>query len=377
MTRGLTTPEYGNSLWIPYNTVTWLQHPQITIRQSTIDYITDKYVMFEDGDNLGFDYLIVALGVGRHAPIGVGAETRDEFEIMLRETHANIKAAQSVTVVGAGAVGIELAADVKEVFPDKYVRLVHSREQVLAGPFSVTLRQRVEQALVQMGVEVVLGQRVVKQRQISDDKDNLETAQLGGQISIANDMNCNRSARLPELTSAAVTNAELTLANGERLQSDWTVQCLGAQTRPILQLASKGLTGSDGIRVRGTMQVDDIRYPHIYACGDACSHSAVKLAGVAMHNGFVAARNIARCVLMGGPRAADTLLEQSPDFPAKILLLLGRSHCAMQVGDVLWDEERARQFVFEDMGLAQCVNALSLTSVPIATSPFDHPPSPK
>ncbi|KAJ2607089.1 hypothetical protein H4S08_004936 [Coemansia sp. RSA 1365] len=372
MTRGLTTPEYGNSLWIPYNTVAWLQHPQITIRQSTVDYITDKYVVFEDGEKLGFDYVIVALGVGRNAPIGVGVKTQGDFEITLRQTHANIQEARSVTVVGAGAVGIELAADVKEVFPDKHVRLVHSRDQVLAGPFSVTLRQRVEQALVQMGVEVVLGQRVVKQRQISD----VEMAQLG-QISEASDMKSNETVRLPELTSAALSNAELTLANGDRLQSDWTVQCLGAQTRSILRLASKGLTGSDGIRVRGTMQVDDIRYPHIYACGDACSHSAVKLAGVAMHNGFVAARNIARCVLMGGARAADALLEKSPDFPAKILLLLGRSRCAMQVGDVLWEEERARQFVFEDMGLAQCVDALSLTRTPSASSPFDLLPSPK
>ncbi|KAJ2795215.1 hypothetical protein H4R20_005955 [Coemansia guatemalensis] len=368
MTRGLATPEYGRSLWIPYSTVSWLQHPQITIRQSTVDHITDTYVMLEDGEKLGFEYLIVALGVGRHAPIGVGAQTQADFETMLRETHASIQAASTVTVVGAGAVGIELAADVKCVFPEKHVQLVHSRQQVLAGPFSAVLRDRVEQALAHMGVEVVLEQRVVGQTPVSGDMDGAEAA---------GDIDDNRAARLPELIPATAADAELTLADGRQLRSDWVVRCLGARTRPILRLPAKGLaTGIHGIRVRATMQVDDARYPHIYACGDACAHSPVKLAGVAMHNGFVAARNIARCVLMGGPRAADSLLELSPDFPAKILLLMGRSRCAMQVGDEVWDEEQTRQYVFDDMGLAQCVNALSLERTPVASSPFDQLPSP-
>ncbi|KAJ2079586.1 hypothetical protein H4R24_003681 [Coemansia sp. RSA 988] len=358
MTRGLTAPDFGRSLWIPYSTVPWLQHPQITIRQSTVDHITDEYVVLDNGEKLAFDYLMVALGVGRHAPIGVGAQTQADYEKMLCETYASIRAAQNITVVGAGAVGIELAADVKCVFPEKNVQLVHSRQQVLAGPFSAELRDRVEQALGHMGVEVVLGQRVV------------------GQTPTSGDMDDDSAARLPELIQATATDAELTLADGRELRSDWVVRCLGARARPILRLPSKGLTDIHGIRVKATMQVDDARYPHIYAVGDACAHSAVKLAGVAMHNGFVAARNIARCLLMGDPHAADSLLELSPDFPAKILLLLGRSHCAMQVGEELWDEARTRQYVYEDMGLAQCVDALSLTRTPVASSPFDQLPSP-
>lgn len=42
-----------------------------------------------------------------------------------------IKTAESIVIVGGGAVGVQMACDLKEVFPNKKVTLVHSRDNLM------------------------------------------------------------------------------------------------------------------------------------------------------------------------------------------------------------------------------------------------------
>ena len=66
--------------------------------------------------------------------------------------------AKTVVVVGGGAVGVEIAGDVKEDFKDKKVVLVHPHDNFLVNEtvsesFLKTLRGRLDH----LGVEMVLG----------------------------------------------------------------------------------------------------------------------------------------------------------------------------------------------------------------------------
>ncbi|KAJ2710299.1 hypothetical protein H4R19_003815, partial [Coemansia spiralis] len=315
MTRGLAEPEFGGRLWVPYAESPWLRHPQITVKQGTVERITDRWVELAGGEQVAFDYLIVALGVGRFAPIGVRARTRSEFLHELAETHAQLASAQSVAVVGGGAVGIELAADIKADFPGKQVALVHSRAKLLPGPFMDALRDTVADTLEhKLGVRLVLGRRVIAQEPASDDMQD-----------VAGD---------PEYVRATATAATLTLSDSSVLGCDLVVRCLGARDRHALLDLGADVAGPAGIRVRPTMQIDDDRFPHIYACGDICDYYKVKLAGVGMYGACIAARNIARTILH--PERRD--LETARQWPVGILLLLGRDHSAWQSGDILHDE---------------------------------------
>ena len=65
---------------------------------------------------------------------------------------------KTVVVVGGGAVGVEIAGDVKEDFKDKRVILVHPHDNFLVNEkvnesFLKTLRARLDS----LGVEMVLG----------------------------------------------------------------------------------------------------------------------------------------------------------------------------------------------------------------------------
>ncbi|KAI6043581.1 hypothetical protein EDC04DRAFT_3087939 [Pisolithus marmoratus] len=141
---------------------------------------------------LHFDYLIYALGSHLPAPIDVWEYTHDRGQHLdktrcldkttytgtksqgiawLRERQARIESAQSVLIVGGGALGIQFASDIAAVYPHKRVTLLHSRMQLLPR-FEPTLGDEVLTALQDLGVQVILGQRL--------DMDSLRPHQCDG-----------------------------------------------------------------------------------------------------------------------------------------------------------------------------------------------------
>lgn len=60
-----------------------------------------------------------------------------------------------------GAVGVEMAAELKILNPEQKVTLIHSRKRLLSSePLPDDFAERVESILRDTGVEVMLGQRV-------------------------------------------------------------------------------------------------------------------------------------------------------------------------------------------------------------------------
>ncbi|KAJ2792562.1 hypothetical protein GGI18_000298 [Coemansia linderi] len=345
LTRGLTEPEFGADLWVPYSTVPWLQHPSIRIVSGTVTEMTPDKVHLSNGDSYGFDYLLVALGLSRFAPIGLRSSTKAEYVEEIAESYAKIHAAQSVAIVGGGAVGLELAADIKSDFPEKQVTLIHSRSLPVPGPFKDEFRNIVVDIMQDIGVDLVLGERVIAQTPKSGDMSYDRTL---------------KSSPEPELVGTMSTNAELTLASGRVIRADLAIRCLGTlDKRRVLQLPlASDVFGADGIAVKDTMQIDSEHYSNIYACGDICSRALVKLAGVGMYGAYIAARNISRSVL------GLEKLEEGIRYPSQLMLLLGKDHFALQLGDEIWEKERTREHVHKDMGLLKCVEVMSLHKEP-------------
>ncbi|KAJ1801503.1 hypothetical protein LPJ59_000223 [Coemansia sp. RSA 2399] len=341
ITRGFTEPEYGDRLWVPYASVPWLQHPCVSVCHDTIAKITSSSVDLASGTQVPFDYLVIALGETRAAPVGTEATTKEQFIRELDKVHRQIKGSRTVAVVGGGAVGIEMAADIKCDFANKNVILAHSRALPLPGPFTDEFREQVVDILRNdIGVNVILGQRVINQAP-----------------------NCE----IPAPDDGYL----LTLADGRQLTADCVIRCLGANNSikhlidlPTQQDAELPLFGPRGIRVRDTMQVDCVEYPNIYACGDICARDDVKLAGVAMYGAYIAARNIARTILTQRSTGGCAELEEAFRYPSKIMLLMGKAHFAMQCGDEIWEKDRIRPFILDDMGLQLSIDGLSLSQNP-------------
>ena len=239
--------------------------------------VADDHVVVRDnaiGDGphatrkIPFDYLVLATGSTYAAPVKPRAA--EPTLVQRRETweaaHHHLTVASTVIIVGAGAVGVELAGEILTAFPDKHVTFVDRNSAVLPG-FE---RSSADHAL-----------RWLKKRNV--------TFRLGTAFQ-------------------AVHAAGVTLQNGEELTADAVYLCVGVFPNTAF-LAETPLKSHFGFRnallVNEHLQLDG--KSNVYAIGDAMMHSSkeLKLGHTAELNGALAAHNIERQVEAAAARKGD------------------------------------------------------------------------
>ncbi|KAK7002471.1 apoptosis-inducing factor B [Favolaschia claudopus] len=125
-----------------------------------------------DSDTLHFDYAIYALGSHLPSPLNLWHAAPDgkpsvqsyggskaESIAWLRGKQRAIEDANSVLVVGGGALGIQFATDIAAVYPGKPVTLLHSRTRLLPR-FDSEMHTEVLQAMESANINVILGERL-------------------------------------------------------------------------------------------------------------------------------------------------------------------------------------------------------------------------
>ena len=126
--------------------------------QGKVDKVDECVIRLEGGKELEYEYLVIATGTSSALPSKVTATERLDSQRELRELQSAIEKAARIAVVGGGAVGVELASDIKDFYQEKSVVLLHSRDRLLPS-FGERLHQYVTKRLGEMGVEVWLNER--------------------------------------------------------------------------------------------------------------------------------------------------------------------------------------------------------------------------
>lgn len=126
--------------------------------RDTATLITQDQVHLASGEKIDYAYLAIATGSWQALPAKVTATDSGKACAELRTVQEKIKSAIKVAVVGGGAVGIELAADIKSFYPEKHVTLVHSRGQLLNN-FGPRLHEFVLNVFRKQAIETILGER--------------------------------------------------------------------------------------------------------------------------------------------------------------------------------------------------------------------------
>lgn len=80
---------------------------------------------------ISFDYLVVATGTRLQAPGTMPHDDKPASVRYFQQYQTRVRDARSVAIVGGGAVGVQMATDLKELYPEKEVTLVHSRNQLM------------------------------------------------------------------------------------------------------------------------------------------------------------------------------------------------------------------------------------------------------
>jgi NADH dehydrogenase FAD-containing subunit len=122
-----------------------------TIKKET----TGGSVVLDNGKEIKFDVLVLATGSIWEGPLKFG-KTKEEIDEKLKAEREEIARATNIVLVGGGAVGIEFAGEIKDVFPDKSVTIVHGEPKLLNAAYPEKFRNKAEQDVRARGVKLEL-----------------------------------------------------------------------------------------------------------------------------------------------------------------------------------------------------------------------------
>jgi apoptosis-inducing factor 2 len=100
---------------------------------------------------------VLATGSGYPFPAKSDVPDIQAAHAMVRGTHTALATADRVLLLGAGPVGIELAGEIKAVWPGKQVTLVDVASDVLGERYRPDLKTELRRQLTDLGVELLLG----------------------------------------------------------------------------------------------------------------------------------------------------------------------------------------------------------------------------
>ena len=150
-------------------------------------------------------------------------------------------------MTGGGAVGVQMATDIKEIYPQKQVTLVHSRATVM-NRFHPHLHTIIEERAKEINVQLVLGSRV----------------------------------KVPEAGFPMDgSKFDIELTDGRKLEGfDFAIICTGQtpQSQILQSLSSKAIDDSGFIKTKSTLQIQDDSLPNVFAVGDVAASGAPKAA---------------------------------------------------------------------------------------------------
>ncbi|OIW28095.1 FAD/NAD(P)-binding domain-containing protein [Coniochaeta ligniaria NRRL 30616] len=283
--------------FIPYNNIVG-GAPKGIFEQirGTVKSVTDKDVLLESGERVPYEYLSIATGCSQPFPARLKPTEKAAGCAELRSFQKRVDAAGSIALVGGGAVGVEMAADIKSFFPEKKVTLVHSRAQLLPR-FGKRLHDHASKALTDLGVELKLQERPTISKHDENDVD-------------------------------ASGQSTLRFKDGHEEHFDLVIPCTGqrANTDLIDGFLPDTISKTTGeIKVDQTLQVTgDKIYPNILALGDVAETGGPKMGRAGAFQAEIVCQNIVAMIHNQKPWATY----RPNEAEGAIKLTLGKGeHC--------------------------------------------------
>lgn len=165
----LADADYAKKAWVKFQDLSGLQNPQVKFVHgavSSVDCEAKKATTIDNATKEAtthdYDYFLAATGLRRVWPVVPQSLSRKQYLLEAEEhIHAVTNAQHGVVVVGGGAVGIEMAAELKHVQPSAKVTLVHSRDKLLSSEdLSDECKDKSLELLKETGVDVLMSHRV-------------------------------------------------------------------------------------------------------------------------------------------------------------------------------------------------------------------------
>ncbi|KAK5627866.1 hypothetical protein RRF57_003581 [Xylaria bambusicola] len=338
----MASREYAEKAWVEYKHVKVLQRPNVTFIQGTVanvDCENKKATISEHKTQKtreeSYDFFIGTTGLRRAWPVAPQSLTREEYLVEVG-THCDkvVNSTAPVLVVGGGAVGIEMAAELKYLKPSVHVTLAHSRDKLLsAEPLPDMVKDCACELAEQGGVEVLLNHR------------------LAGHTPV-------KSADGSDLY-------EVEFTNGHKMTASEVIMAISRSVPSTSYLPQQALNSEGYVNVRPTMHFP-VEIPNAdahFAAGDMINWSGIKRCGGALHQGYMAAVNIHQTMLQQLHGKEPEFLKLS-EIPPMIGLAVGESAVSYGTDGMNYGPQVMRLFFEEDLGFRIVWDHLRLSGVP-------------
>ena len=158
--RAASNKEFAPMVLIPYDR--FLKDGSVI--QAEVTGLSESTVSLKGTDNsaltLTFDFLVIATGAAWTFPASPAATDAREAVKELEACSADLDRASKVLIIGGGAVGVELAAEIIFYRPKTAVTLVHRSGQLVTSGLSDKFYANLVAKLKGLGVTVVLNEQV-------------------------------------------------------------------------------------------------------------------------------------------------------------------------------------------------------------------------
>lgn len=213
--------------------------------------------------DIKFDYVIYGAGRNRHWPISPSAFDANLYVSEMVAVKDEIEKAEALSIIGGGAVGVELAGEIKSHFPHKTVNLIHPHGNLPKEPLSEKFKETVLESLKRAKVNVHLNTRISKELENND----LETTK-GDVIHSSLNFWCNSYKNNTQILSE---NLKYFVSENNNIF-----------VNEYSQVSHNGKT-----------------LTNFFAIGDLVEQPIIKSAGWAMYMGKHAANNVSEMILNG------------------------------------------------------------------------------
>lgn len=338
----LADQTFAKKAWVKYSDIPALQHPNITVVQGTVasvDPAARTATVLDNATKLTatfeYDYFVCATGLRRVWPVVPQSLNRKQYLLEAEEhIYSVTNARHGVVVVGGGAVGIEMAAELKLVSPQTKVTLVHSRAKLLSSEdLSDECKDKALELLLECGVEVRMETRLAGTKQV-EAADGASSPQL-----------------------------EVDFTDGSRIAASQVIMAVSKSEPTTGYLPSSVLNEEGYVKIQ-----PNLRFPEgtpnaefHYCGGDAAQWSGIKRCGGAMHGGHYAACNIHETVrekLFGADYKPQ--LKELVHYPSMIGLAVGKKAVASGPDGTVFGEDVMQSYFRDDLGFDICWGYIGL-----------------
>jgi len=253
-------------------------------------------VQLEGGESVHYDTLVLATGSNGPFPNKLSEE---RLESVTRERYdryaEKVKASRTIVLVGGGAAGVEIAAEISALYPDKDITLIHASDQLVRPGLAPKIQKRILDVLSGYKVKVILGEKV---KDVQD---------------------------IPESEACTIVTDK-----GTSIRADIVIKCTGLEINSTAykDVLANVVVQNGALKVDKHFRVEGI--DNIYAIGDCCNIGDPWMAYHAIEHAKFVFDNIKR------NSKGSTLKEYknpSRDKGGMIVVALGPHHAVGQMAN--------------------------------------------